>query len=115
MHTKGGPLIMPSNNSKYSEETRERTAKFILESRKSATSVAEEMGTDKNTVCCWVRDFRRKNHLSSYAEVKVLKQATRRVDKEINKKLKARGKQIVELEEEEEILKKSLRIFTQPL
>ncbi len=35
---------MPSNNSKYTNEMRERTAKFIIENGKSATSVAEEMG-----------------------------------------------------------------------
>ena len=42
---------MPSNNSKYTEEMRKQTAKFILETGKSATSVAEEMGIDANTVC----------------------------------------------------------------
>ena len=35
---------MPSNNVKYSEAMREQTAKYILETGKSATSVAEEMG-----------------------------------------------------------------------
>ena len=59
---------MASNNSKYSQEVREETAKFIIESGKSATSVGEEMGIDKNTVCRWVRDYRRKYNLSSYAE-----------------------------------------------
>ena len=33
---------MSSNRTKYSEEMREQTAIFILESGKSATSVAEE-------------------------------------------------------------------------
>ena len=61
---------MPSNNSKYTEEMREQTAKFILETGKSATSVAEEMGIDTNTVCRWVRDYRRKNNMPSYAEEK---------------------------------------------
>lgn len=63
---------MASNNSKYSQEAREETAKFIIESGKSATSVGEEMGIDKNTVCRWVRDYRRKYNLpsSSYAEEK---------------------------------------------
>ncbi len=42
---------MPSNNSKYTEEMRIQTAEFILNSGKSATSVAEEMGIDTNTVC----------------------------------------------------------------
>ena len=61
---------MPSNNSKYTEEMREQTAKFILETGKSATSVAEEMGIDTNTVCRWVRDYRRKHNMPSYAEEK---------------------------------------------
>jgi len=41
---------MPSNNSKYSEELREQTAKHIIETGKSATGMAEELGIDKNTV-----------------------------------------------------------------
>ena len=61
---------MPSNRTKYSEEVRTNTAKFILETGKSATSVAEEMGIDINTVCRWVREYRRKNNLPSYAEEK---------------------------------------------
>jgi hypothetical protein len=36
---------MPSNSSKYTEEMREQTAKLIIETRKSATSFAEETGT----------------------------------------------------------------------
>lgn len=35
---------MPSNNSKYTQEVRERTAKYILENGRTATSVAEEKG-----------------------------------------------------------------------
>ena len=42
---------MPSNNSKYTPQFREETAKYVIESGKSATSVAEEIGIDKNTVC----------------------------------------------------------------
>ena len=49
-----GGRKMPSNNSKYSEEMREETVKYILESGKSVTGVVEEMGIDKNTVCNWV-------------------------------------------------------------
>ena len=59
---------MPSNNSKYSQEMREETAKFILENGRSAASVAEELGIDVNTVCRWVRDYRRKHGMPTYAE-----------------------------------------------
>lgn len=55
------------------------------------------MGIDTNTVCRWVRDYRRKNHLPSYAENKGIKQATTKVDKEMSKQLKARDKRITEL------------------
>lgn len=55
---------MPSNNSKYSPEMREQTARFIIEGGRPAIAVAEEMGIDANTVCCWVRDFRRANSSS---------------------------------------------------
>lgn len=91
---------MPSNNSKYTEEMRERTAKYIIESGKSATSVSEEMGIDTNTVWRWVRDYRRKNKLPSYAESKGIKQATQKTERDLNKKLKDKEKRINELEEE---------------
>lgn len=48
---------MASNNSKYSPDMRERTAKHIIESGRSATSMAEELEIDVNTVCRWVRDY----------------------------------------------------------
>ena len=37
---------MPSNKSKYTEEFREQIATRILETGRSATSMAEEMGID---------------------------------------------------------------------
>ena len=50
---------MPSNNSQYTEEMREQTAQYIIESGKSAIGVAEELGIDKNTVCSWVKEYRK--------------------------------------------------------
>lgn len=105
---------MPSNNTKYSIEMREQTAKFILESGKSATRVSEEMGIDKNTVCRWVRDYRRKHHLPTYSESMGIKTVSSQKDRESSRQLKQKEKQIRELQEQVEILKKSLRIFMQP-
>ena len=120
-------MQMPSNNSKYTEELREQTAKFILETGKSATSVAEEMGIDTNTVCRWVRDYRRKHNMPSYAEEKGIRTNPPKdslelkiQNKELEAKLREKEKEIkrlntVILEEREkiEILKKSLHIFMQ--
>ena len=93
----------------------ERTARHVIESGKSATSVAEELGIDTNTVCRWVRAYRRSNHLPSYTESRGIKKRSTDPNKEMNKRLKERDRRIRELEEEVEILKKSLRIFMRQL
>jgi len=112
---------MPSNNSKYTEEMRDRTVRHILTSGKSATSVAEELGIDVNTVCRWVREYRRKNNLPSYQEEKGIEKRTepeaptesKRKIREMEAKLKAREKALADERENVEILKRCLHIFMQ--
>ena len=112
---------MPSNNSKYTQEIREQAAKYVLETGESATSIAEEMGIDTNTVCRWVLDYRRKHNLPSYAEEKGIKRKEPQTEgellyriKELEKELKKRDKELADEKEKVEILKKSLHIFMQP-
>lgn len=112
---------MPSNNSKYTKEVREQTAAFIIESEKSASSVAEEMGIDKNTVCRWVRDYRREHKMPTYAEEKGITAINRskltvegRKIKELERENKKLQRQYLDEKEKVEILKKSLHIFMQP-
>lgn len=112
---------MPSNNSKYTKEIREQTAAYILESEKSASSVAEDMGIDKNTVCKWVRDYRREHKMPTYAEERGITSMNKsklsdeaRKIKELERENKRLQKQYLDEEEKVEILKKSLHIFMQP-
>ncbi|MGI2336862.1 MAG: transposase [Dehalogenimonas sp.] len=111
---------MPSNNSKYTPEIREQTARMVIETGKSATGLAEEMGIDTNIVCRWVRDYRRSHKLPSYAEVKGIRPPYPVSDRDLvlkNKELESRLKKQVKLladeKEKVEILKKSLHIFMQ--
>ena len=111
---------MPSNNSKYSDEMREQTARLVVESGRSATSMAEELGIDKNTVCGWVRAYRRDNKLPTYAQAKGIKASTPKSErelllenKELERRLKRQQKELDEEREKVEILKKSLHIFMQ--
>jgi len=53
--------------------------------------------------------------MPSYEQSKGIKKVTDHYDKEVNKQLKERDNRIRNLEEEVDILKKSLRIFMQPL
>jgi transposase-like protein len=106
---------MPSNNSKCSLEFRDQTAEHVLKSGKSATSMAEDLGIDTNTVCRWVRDYRKKHGLPSHHEERRRRgpanQAFRKKDeseifernKDLEKQLCTQKKQIADLEEEKEI------------
>ena len=112
---------MPSPNTKYSPEVREQTAEFILSSGRSATSIAEEMGIDVNTVCKWVREYRKSHDLPTYAEEKGIKTPNpgstaefRQKTKDLERELKRTEKLLKEEREKVEILKKSLHIFMQP-
>ena len=104
---------MPSLNSKYTNEFRERTIKYIVDSNKSATSVGEELGIDKNTICRWMRDYRRKNKLPSFQEEQEIRGKTAKDTKAQIVRMRADKRRIEELEEEVEILKKALHIFMQ--
>ena len=111
---------MPSNNSKYTQEMREQTAKLIIDSGRSATSFAEETGIDINTVCRWVREYRRKHNLPSYAESKGIRpkhpvsdRELIQKNKELEREIKKKEKLLAEEKEKVEILKKSLHIFMQ--
>ena len=111
---------MASNNTKYSEEMRREISKIIIETGKSATSMAEEMGIDVNTVCRWVREYRREHGMPSYAESKGIKaripvsdRELMNKNKELEKEVKKYQKELIIEKEKVEILKKSLHIFMQ--
>ena len=116
-----GRKKMPSNNAKYTQEFREETARYVIESGKSSTSVVEEIGIDKNTVCSWVRAYRRKNGMPSYAEErgiqdpvpKEMNEENRRI-RDLEKENRRLRKELLDEQEKVEILKKSLHIFMQP-
>ena len=91
---------MPSNNSKYTQEIRERTARYVLENGKSATSVAEEMGIDTNTVCKWVREYRRSHNMPSYAEEKGMKRKAPQTEGELMYRIKELERELKKKEKE---------------
>lgn len=68
---KGGKWVKSSTLRNFKDET----AKFILESEKSACSVAAELNIDKNQVCKWVKQYREKNNLPRHEEEKKVRSA----------------------------------------
>ena len=118
---------MARRNEKYSKEMKEQTAAFILETGKSATKTAKEMGIDVNTVCRWVRDYRKEHNMPSYAEEQgihkrpVLDAELRARNKQLERQLKEKEaeikslqKQLKESQEDTEILKKPAHLYATP-
>lgn len=52
---------------KYSEEMRQQIAAYIIESKRSITQVAKEIGVNVNTLCRWVNDYRKRHNMPTYA------------------------------------------------
>lgn len=85
---------------RYDEEFKKETVKYVLENRKPVAQVAREMDINENTLHTWVKKY------SQQPEVKAA-QTFPTPDAE----LKALQKQLRDLKEENEILKKAMHYF----
>ena len=94
---------------KYSEEMKEETAIYILESGKSITLASKELGINVNTTCRWINKYKKKHGIISNENKPASKQLKVR-DREITH----HKKQLENEQEKVEILKKSMCIFMKP-
>ena len=88
------------NGKRYDETFIKETVKYILENNKSVAQVARETGVNTNTLYSWIKKY------SQQSEIKAV-QTLSTPDAE----LKALQKQLRDLEEENEILKKAMHYF----
>ena len=89
-----------------------KTARYVLETGKPATSVAEELGINTNTVCKWVREYRRNHELPSYAEEKGIVKKEPQAEGEMMGRIKDLERELRKKEKELSD-EKSLHIFMQ--
>lgn len=85
---------------RYDETFKQETVKYILSNNKSVSQVARETGVNENTLHGWVKKY------SQQPEVKAV-QTFSTSDAE----LRALQKQLRDIEEENEILKKAMHYF----
>jgi transposase len=91
----------------YDKEYKEKTALLIIEGMKSASQLARELNINKNTVCKWVIEYRQTHGVKMPEKsVKAISHHEDRI------KIREMEKQIREQEEEIEILKKAMAIFS---
>ncbi len=106
---------------KYSEQMKEETAIYILESGKSITIASKELEINVNTACRWINKYKKKHGIISNENKPASSDEMQDKIKDLEKQLKARDREIThhkkQLENEQEkveILKKSLLIFMEP-
>ncbi|QJC52573.1 transposase [Paenibacillus albicereus] len=89
----------------YNEEFKKETVKFIQEQTKSLGDIAEELNIPKSTLHQWLAQYREFEHEPvNNAEL----------IRELKAQLKAKERQISEMEEELAIVKKAVHIFSNP-
>jgi len=88
--------------SKYNQEFKDSAVKLCIDSDKSITSIARDLGLNKGTLSLWVSKYKDSNNLTSGS--KISKESL----EEENKRLK---KELAIAQQERDILKKATAYF----
>lgn len=88
------------NGKRYDETFKKETVKYILENHKPVAQVARETGVNTNTLHGWVKKYSRQPEVRA-AQTFSTPEA----------EMKALQKQVRDLKEENEILKKAMHYF----
>jgi len=89
----------------FSQEYKEYVSKLVVEEGRKASDVAYELEIPYKTICRWVKNYRDKINANQSEEVYI-------TPSELEKLKKQHEKEIQQLKEENEILKKAMHIFT---
>ncbi|WP_235848887.1 MULTISPECIES: transposase [Bacillaceae] len=90
---------------RYSQEYKEYVVKLVLEEGRKTTELAYELEISPKSVSRWVREAREELRSKSEGEEYVTPKELKKIKAEYEKQLR-------EKEEENEILKKAMHIFT---
>ncbi|WP_041818233.1 transposase [Heyndrickxia coagulans] len=89
----------------YDREYKDYASKLVVEEGRKATEVAYELEVSYKSLCRWVADYRQRVKGEQTAERYI-------TPSELEKMKKQHEKELAEIREENEILKKAMRIFT---
>jgi Transposase and inactivated derivatives len=89
----------------HNEEFKQRTVKYIQEQTKSVVQIAQELDIPEKTLYRWIAKYRQFENepVNSADRIRELEQLLREKDKQVS-----------ELEQELEIVKKAVHIFSNP-
>ncbi|MBQ8846230.1 MAG: transposase, partial [Lachnospiraceae bacterium] len=85
---------------KYSEEIRQQTVAYIIESKRSITQVAKEIRVNVNSLCRWVNDYRKRHNMPTYAVENGIKERMPKDEEELRARIKQLERQLKDKERE---------------
>jgi len=96
----------------YNEEFKQRTVRYIQEQTKTVVQIAQELDIPEKTLYGWVAKYRQfeVEPVNSADRIRELERLLREKDREIQ----AKDRQVADLEQELEIIKKAVHIFSSP-
>lgn len=89
----------------YDQEFKEYVSKLVVEEGRKASDVCFELELSPKTVSRWVKDYKTKNNSVKTNETYI-------TPSDLEKLKKQHEKELEQLREENEILKKAMHIFT---
>jgi transposase len=100
---------MAGYGKRYTQEFKDSAIQLALNSKKSAMTIAKELGMSNKTLYGWLREYRRQHNLdTSSTAYRISKSTTSESLEEENKRLR---KELVNIKKEREILKKAAAYF----
>ena len=80
---------------------------FQTKKEKTATKIIKDIGVNPNTICRWVQEYRKQNNLPTYEEERRIRKVSveelAAKNKELERKLKQREKELADEKETVEI------------
>lgn len=108
-------------NRKHTDEEREQSVLYYLESGKGMATISKELGIGVNTLNRWVRSYKKKHGIPDNSRRPATNEELQQKIKELERENKEKARQLAlkekELTNEQmkvDILKKSLHIFMEP-
>lgn len=89
------------SNRKYSQEMIDQTVKLVLKGEKSANKIAQDLGITPNTICRWVKAYKKEHNLPSYEVERQMRKTSvedlQAKNRELEKKLKKKERETIDI------------------
>jgi len=103
---------MTKSRKRYDQEFKDNAAKYCIEKASSISQGAKELSINKNSMFKWVDDYKERTGLKKVEE-KEKKEAQKTRESDYEKRIRELTRQKLELEEDVELLKKVIGMFSE--